>query len=425
MGDLLDSILDLKGEMTDIGNEFKSMGDEIVGRKDVVRTDVKAPWNPKAYADEASIAYDQCPRHRSDKAACRACADICPEHALSFDEGDVVIDTELCRGCGLCAAVCPTDALALKTNGPTALLKNLAERADKTEVCYVTCSQVRRKTTPDERIAVLPCLGILTPEVLFALLVDHPNIAIYQPVDACAHCRWKAGEKLYTDAIEAAEQWSGYPVGFECSRRELKLGANRATERRDFVKNTATQLGGAALRSNPATRTISKAADLLTGGNPLDILGERFGAFIKDPSADVKMSIGSNRAVLLAAIDKHRVQAARVKVIVSKTVADACVGCRTCVKACPMGARRIVDGVAVVDRRLCADCGLCAEVCEHDAVARVRINGRTLVGLSAKPEKTSAEKITRNVMKSTMQAVGFIDGKKADDGGDGAADSEE
>ncbi len=45
--------------------------------------------------------------------ACGACAEECPEEAISEDEsGDFyVIDPELCADCGSCIDVCPSDAI--------------------------------------------------------------------------------------------------------------------------------------------------------------------------------------------------------------------------------------------------------------------------------------------------------------------------
>ncbi len=42
--------------------------------------------------------------------ACGACADECPEEAISEGEEIYVIDPDLCTDCGTCEDVCPVDA---------------------------------------------------------------------------------------------------------------------------------------------------------------------------------------------------------------------------------------------------------------------------------------------------------------------------
>jgi len=45
---------------------------------------------------------------------CKTCSDLCPFHAISFDEEKKVsrINETLCKGCGVCVAACPSGAIA-------------------------------------------------------------------------------------------------------------------------------------------------------------------------------------------------------------------------------------------------------------------------------------------------------------------------
>jgi ferredoxin len=43
---------------------------------------------------------------------CGACADECPEGAISEGEDTYVIDPNLCTDCGSCVDVCPAEAIA-------------------------------------------------------------------------------------------------------------------------------------------------------------------------------------------------------------------------------------------------------------------------------------------------------------------------
>jgi len=43
--------------------------------------------------------------------SCGACADECPEGAISEGDDRYVIDAEMCVDCGSCADVCPAEAI--------------------------------------------------------------------------------------------------------------------------------------------------------------------------------------------------------------------------------------------------------------------------------------------------------------------------
>ena len=48
-----------------------------------------------------------------------------------------------------------------------------------------------------------------------------------------------------------------------------------------------------------------------------------------------------------------------------------CLGLGSCVNVCPQGAIKIIDGVAVVNRKLCVACGLCVKTCPKGLIELV------------------------------------------------------
>ena len=42
---------------------------------------------------------------------CKTCSDLCPFHAISFEDSKAVINEVLCKGCGTCVAACPSGAI--------------------------------------------------------------------------------------------------------------------------------------------------------------------------------------------------------------------------------------------------------------------------------------------------------------------------
>ncbi|HIC92766.1 MAG TPA: 4Fe-4S dicluster domain-containing protein [Anaerolineae bacterium] len=51
---------------------------------------------------------------------------------------------------------------------------------------------------------------------------------------------------------------------------------------------------------------------------------------------------------------------------------EKCVGCGSCVEACPIGAISLVGGTARVDQERCTECEACVEACPNGAMLAVR-----------------------------------------------------
>ena len=48
-----------------------------------------------------------------------------------------------------------------------------------------------------------------------------------------------------------------------------------------------------------------------------------------------------------------------------------CVGCTTCIKACPNESIRVREGKAKILDQRCIDCGVCISRCPHSAIRSV------------------------------------------------------
>ena len=57
------------------------------------------------------------------------------------------------------------------------------------------------------------------------------------------------------------------------------------------------------------------------------------------------------------------------KKMAAKVDKEKCVGCESCVGACPVGAIAVADGAAQIDESNCIECGACVGECPTEAIS--------------------------------------------------------
>ena len=70
-----------------------------------------------------------------------------------------------------------------------------------------------------------------------------------------------------------------------------------------------------------------------------------------------------------------------------------CVGFGSCAEVCPENAIKVVDGVAVIDRRKCVACGLCAKACPKNLIELVPESKRVMVQCSNRDKGPVVRKV--------------------------------
>ena len=117
-----------------------------------------------------------------------------------------------------------------------------------------------------------------------------------------------------------------------------------------------------------------------------DIMGVEAATAVKQ-LAVVRCGATANERLLLSAYDGEASCAAANLVSAVQGCAHGCLGLGDCANACPYGAIRIVDALAVVDETKCLACGKCAAACPRGVIAMAPIEaGRALVVTCSNPD---------------------------------------
>ena len=79
----------------------------------------------------------------------------------------------------------------------------------------------------------------------------------------------------------------------------------------------------------------------------------------------------------------------------SKACRYGCFGFGSCVAACKFDAIHVENGVAVVDKEKCTNCGACREACPHHLIVEVPYKQKVFVNCSNKDKGPAVTKVYR------------------------------
>ncbi len=103
---------------------------------------------------------------------CKACIEVCPNHACTLSADGILTDKKLCNCCGKCADICPTKATEM--SGRVATIEELMEIAEEERVFF------------DQSGGGVTISGgepLLQPEFLISLLEELGRRSIHRTVD--------------------------------------------------------------------------------------------------------------------------------------------------------------------------------------------------------------------------------------------------
>lgn len=266
---------------------------------------------------------------RASRSACSACFDACPHDAVRITSS-VEIDPVDCSGCGLCVRACPSGALETNT----------AYAAGST----IRCSQVAGSAQS------VQCLAKLSATDLLRLAGSRSTTTLAR--GACSAC--KIGSAAVPQAVEAVISDAHALAAVQGRDLEVEV---RETERLDAVEPgerlSRRQLLGGGVRS-----AKHAASDALA---PLERLLPA--ADVEPRHADLPKE-HAHRLALIASADPEPEGLVPFRL---PRVAEGCIMCPLCTKACPTDAisrdLSAATGALKIDPQRCVGCDACVPAC--------------------------------------------------------------
>lgn len=348
-------------------------------------------------SEALTVSPERCIQVRNKNARCLRCAEVCAAGAISYDGEDVIIDSELCIGCGTCATACPTCALEATHPRDEELSRQLSELLETGDGIVVACaralSRARKKAeakaeeassllkrTPVDfdatHIIQVVCLGRLD-ESFYVEAAARGARSITLACDSCETCRYKRGGALARDVAASAQGL------FEAHQIDLGIDFTTPLAPRFYETGQASSYDPAKRATITTLRDMTKraaAAGIAPSASDTSVDGSdepgqtRFAKVNESGTLPQFVPTRRNRIVnSLRRIGTPQQDAictrlwGRVEIDV-----DACMSCRMCATFCPTGAitRYDGDGEMGVEHRAyrCVQCRLCENICARGAI---------------------------------------------------------
>lgn len=339
---------------------------------------------------------ERCILIRNRNAQCLRCAQHCAAGAISYDGTELLVDPDLCIGCGTCATSCPTCALESAHPADEDLFGQAARLISEGEPdlvvsCARAMSREYKRVCEDHghrrrfgrkgdvafdtsQICQVVCLGRLD-EAFYIEAAARGARKITLVSESCDTCKYRNGGCVAVDVWESAEaligsrgrslnvefvqrlpEWSYEPRGVSCfeeagySRRDFFLSA------KDAVKDIAA---AAVMDPNEESEEPEPGLAKVGDGGTLP----QYVPVLRNRLFNSLRALGPSCGETV----KTRVWG-QVKIDV-----EACSSCRMCAVFCPTGALTKFDGeggVIGISHRsaLCVQCRLCESICPKGAL---------------------------------------------------------
>ncbi|MCC6335671.1 MAG: 4Fe-4S dicluster domain-containing protein [Myxococcales bacterium] len=289
-----------------------------------------------------SLTWETCVKLRSRAASCRACVEVCPTGAISFDgpRESVAVDLSKCVECGLCVGECPTESFQLTYLAPSPPAGEKAGERGSAPLGALSVEDLAVRALAEGTFR-LDLRSTQPPEV---------QQVLSSRAEAAREFLQAVGAKT---TLTVALGKGAFPLPDPLPTEE------RGASRRDFLR-----------RFVPATITEKPPPRLEMDTTKLN------------PALLRSQEPPPRRKRLLAALAAAQVPAPRAKLpdelvpfTSSKSLdVTTCTACALCVTTCPTGALSMtaVRDELGFDASACVKCSTCHDVCEPHALTRAK-----------------------------------------------------
>lgn len=284
---------------------------------------------------QLSIYSGNCLRNISPMAQCSTCEQLCPEHALSFQDNRW--QAVNCSLCGLCAAICPTQVFQIDQYRIIQYQQN--------EPLSLCCSQ--NTTAPDKALRV-NCLQQFSPLSLLYLLYHHPQLTLYITPEQCSRCR---------------HNW--YVQGLLQQLEQYQLPADRL---QIIMQQPETQASAPENQRRELFRGLFQRTEEHSRKTVVNTVEKLAATFSSAEAAIEQTEIFPVRLPLYALYVKKQLPVhAEAELPFRQMECTICNFCSACTRVCPTQALNIQESEQqkqlVFQPELCINCNLCQSVC--------------------------------------------------------------
>ncbi len=319
----------------------------------------------KKISDEnlTEIEKTSCLHYRNVKNQCIKCIETCPTSAIIKKNNSLIIEEDLCIGCGICKVNCPSQSITMNHNFG---VKNILKAVEENEIVVFGCNYGK-----SDGNVMVPCLNGLHPELLTLLFLYFKEKKLKFNLSKCSTCTieskaitFKNSLKNVIDFLEDIKLDPLYDIIL--NNNEIPQLTPKTITRRELfniVKEGSV---------NHTTEIITS----IWGNNKNKTLNQReiLVDIVTKLSKEENFEINIDNALF----SNYKVN-------------EKCDGCNYCVAICPYNAWNVEENEETYTRchnvGQCRSCTQCLTTCPQNAIEKASLSTDALTGYIKKIEK--------------------------------------